>query len=653
MTGMRPEDAYELTGVADPRLSPDGSTVAFVVWTIDRDANDYRSAVWLAEVDGSAPPRQVTAGEKLDADPRWSPDGRFLSFTSDRGEDRNGEKSKKQLYVLPASVPGEPRRLTDLDENVEQPAWSPDGTRIAFSARVRDPAQQERDERKRPPRRIRRLQFKLDDQGWTVDRPHHLFVVAADGSEAPRQLTSGDYEDTRPAWSPDGTRIAFASARHEDWDLTSISDVYVVDASGGEAERLTGMDGESSSPSWSPDGSRIAYLFSPGVFDEPRHGQIAVVEVATGERTVLTASLDRNCRPYPEIREPVWDQDSLLFAIEDRGTVPLYRAAAGRAARPEPVVGGPFCVTGFDAAGGRIVHALGTPTSLSELYCGDRKLTDVGSRFTTARELSAPDRFVAVSPDGAEVEAWMMRPAGFEEGRRYPLVLNIHGGPFAQYAERFFDEFQVYAGAGYAVVYANPRGSSGYAEDWGRAIRGPIEGGPGWGSVDFEDLMAVVDEAVKRFDFLDPDRMGVMGGSYGGYMTSWIVGHTDRFRCAVSERAANNLAALDASSDLAALFKGYIGASFWEAPEEYRSVSPVTYAKDITTPLLILHSENDLRCPVGQAEELFAVLRSLKRDVELVRFDAESHELTRSGNPAHRVMRFEIILEWLGRHLSG
>jgi dipeptidyl aminopeptidase/acylaminoacyl peptidase len=653
MRGMRPEDAYELTGVADPRVSPDGSTVAFVVWTVDREANDYRSAVFVAPANSSAPPRQVTAGDKHDADPRWSPDGRFLSFTSDRGEDREGEKRKKQLYVLPVGDPGEPRRLTDLDENVEHPAWSSDGTRIAFSARVPDPPQQERDERKRPPRRIRRLQFKLDDQGWTVDRPHHLFVVAADGSEAPRQLTSGDYEDTRPAWSPDGTRIAFASARHEDWDLTSISDVYIVDASGGEPERLTGMDGESGSPSWSPDGSRIAYLFSPGVFDEPRHGQIAVVEVATGERTVLTASLDRNCRPYPEIREPVWDGDSLLFAIEDRGTVPLYRAAADRAARPEPVVGGQFCVTGFDAAGGQIVHALSTPTSLSELYSEGRKLTDVGSRFTEARELCAPDRFVAVSPDGAEIEAWMMRPAGFEEGRTYPLLLNIHGGPFAQYAERFFDEFQVYAGAGYAVAYANPRGSSGYSEEWGRAIRGPVEGGPGFGSVDFEDLMAVVDEAVKRFDFLDPDRMGVMGGSYGGYMTSWIVGHTDRFRCAVSERSANNLAALDASSDLATLFKGYVGAAFWEAPEEYRSISPVTYAKDITTPLLILHSENDLRCPVNQAEELFAVLRSFKREVELVRFDAESHELTRSGNPTHRVMRFEIILEWLGRHLSG
>ncbi|HEY3022670.1 MAG TPA: S9 family peptidase [Actinomycetota bacterium] len=644
---MLPADVYELTGVADPRLSPDGSAVAFVVWSVDREANRYRGAIWLVPVDGSSPPRQVTAGEKRDADPRWSPDGRSLAFTSDR----DGEK--KQLYVLPTAGPGEARRLTDLDEDAEHPAWSPDGSTIAFCARVPDPAQREPDERKRPPRRIKRLQSKLDDEGWTLERPHHLFVVLTDGSQPPRQLTSGDHEDTHPTWSPDGTRIAFTSARHQDWDLTLITDIYVVDASGGDPSCVTGTDGDCAWPSWSPDGSRIAYLFTPGVFDEPHHGQVALVEQSTGQREILTASLDRNCKPYPELREPIWDGDALVFSIEDHGTVPLHRVRADGTAAPEPVIAGEFCVTGYDAVGGRIVHSLTTPASLSELYVWERKITDVGSAFAQAHELAAPERFAAASSDGVEVEAWMVRPLGLEEGRTYPVLLNVHGGPFTQYASRFFDEFQVYAGAGYGVLYANPRGSSGYGEEWGRAIRGPVAGGPGWGSVDYEDLMAVVDEAVKRFDFVDPDRLGVMGGSYGGYMTSWIVGHTDRFGCAVSERAANNLASLDASSDFAALFKGYFGASFWEAPEEYRRVSPVTYAKDITTPLLIIHSENDLRCPVGQAEELFVVLRSLKREVELVRFPAESHELTRSGSPAHRVKRFEIILEWLDRHLQS
>ena len=245
-----------------------------------------------------------------------------------------------------------------------------------------------------------------------------------------------------------------------------------------------------------------------------------------------------------------------------------------------------------------------------------------------------------------------MRPAGFKEGEKYPLLLNIHGGPFTQYGNKFFDEFQVYAGAGYAVVYSNPRGSSGYSEDWGRAIRGPVNEGPGWGTVDYEDLMAVVDEAIKRFDFCDPDRVGVMGGSYGGYMTSWIVGHTDRFQAAISERAVNQWVSMWGSSDFGWDFRGYIGAFLFENLEAYVKMSPATYATNITTPLLILHSENDLRCPIEQGEQLFTTLRLLKREVEFVRFPSEGHELSRSGNPAHRVMRFQIVLDWLDRYLK-
>jgi dipeptidyl aminopeptidase/acylaminoacyl peptidase len=245
-----------------------------------------------------------------------------------------------------------------------------------------------------------------------------------------------------------------------------------------------------------------------------------------------------------------------------------------------------------------------------------------------------------------------MRPTDFKAGEKYPVLLNVHGGPFTQYGNKFFDEFQVYAGAGYAVVYSNPRGSSGYSEEWGRAIRGPLVGGTGWGAVDYEDLMAVVDEAVKRFDFCDPDRVGVLGGSYGGFMASWMVGHTDRFQAAISERALNQWVSMWGSSDYGWVSKGEIGAFLFEDLDSYVKMSPATYATKITTPLLILHSENDLRCPIEQAEQLFTTLRLLKREVEFVRFASESHELTRSGNPAHRVMRFEIILDWFDRYLK-
>ncbi|MBA3718368.1 MAG: S9 family peptidase, partial [Actinobacteria bacterium] len=508
---MAPEDVYELAWAGDPQLSPDGKTVAFVVTRIDREANDYRSAIFLTPADRSAPPHRLTSGEKQDAAPRWSPDGRELGFVSNRAGDR------KQLYVLPLAG-GEARRLTDLKESVREPAWSPDGTRLAFSARKPDPLYDEEDEGKRAPHRFTRLAYKLDDEGWTGDRRLQLYVVPADGSAEPVQLTEGDFENMSPTWSPDSAWIAFVSAREDDWDTKMASDVFAVSADGGDPVKITRSDGACAFPAWSPDGALVAFLYIPGVFEDPRHAQLAVVPAKGGELRVLTSSLDRNCNPYPPLRPPVWDGGAIVFALEDGGNNDLYRAAADGSSC-DPIVRGTG-MTGFDAAGGEVVYTASTPTTFSELYLSGEPVTQIGAAFTARRELSEPERFIARSKDGSEVEAWIVRPAGFEEGTRYPVLLNIHGGPFTQYANKFFDEFQVLAGGGYAVVYSNPRGSSGYSEEWGRAIRGPGETGPGWGTVDYEDLMAVTDEALRRFPFCDPERVGVLGGSYGGFMTS-------------------------------------------------------------------------------------------------------------------------------------
>ncbi len=646
MSGMVPDDVFSLRGVSDPRLAPDGTTVAYVVTEIDRAANAYTGSIWLARLDGSEEPRRLTAGMKMDADPRWSPDGSRLAFTSNRAGDT------MQLYVLPVAG-GEARRLTSLKEDVGEAAWSPDGETIAFVSRVRDAAYDEEDERRRRPRRFTRLQYKLEHVGWTGDRPRHIFTVPADGSAEPAQLTAGDFEDSCPAWAPDGARIAFVSARHPFWDTGMVRDVYVAAASGGEPRRLTRGGGSVDLISWSPDGASLAALVCPGEFDDPRHAQIAAVDAQTGALSLLTGALDRNCGPYPSLREPLWAGSDLVFAVEDRGNTHLYRVSAEGDGEPELVVGGELAVTGYDVAAGRLVHAASPPTRLPELYAGERRLTSVGDAFANERELVDPERFTAVSGDGTEVEAWVVRPAGCEPGRTYPALLTIHGGPFTQYGNHFFDEFQVYAGAGYAVVYANPRGSSGYSEAWGRAIRGGHDVGTGWGSVDYEDCMAVIETAVSRFGFIDGDRLGVIGGSYGGYLTSWIVGHTDRFKAAISERSVNQLVSQWGSSDFGWDLKGYTGSFLYEDVETYLRMSPATYARDIHTPLLILHSEDDLRCPIEQAEQLFVTLRMLRRPVELVRFPKESHELSRSGSPAHRVQRFEIVLEWFDRYLTS
>jgi len=645
---MRPEDVYALTSVGDPRLSPDGRHVAYVVHWIDRDANAYRGAIWVAALDGSAEPRQLTSGERTDSSPRWSPDGRWLAFLSNRDDEE--KKAHDELYVLPADG-GEPRRLTDGDEAVMSIAWAPDSRRIAFARRVRDAAYDEEDDHKRPPRRFTRLYFKLDSVGWTGDRRKHVFVVDLDGAE--HQLTDGDCENDEPAWSPDGEQIVFTSMRGDRWDVEFVERLYEVDAGGGEPRQLTQSDEAGGAASFSPDGSRIAYRHEPDDRTSPHHVQIAVMQADGTERRILTASLDRQCAPFPLAREPVWDDDRIAFGVEDGGNVHVYTVAADGSDEPELLVGGEQSTGLYDLRDGRLVYTASTHTRPHELFVDGKRTTSVCDEFVAGRDLAEAERFTASSPDGTEVDAWLVRPPGFDEGRSYPVLLTIHGGPFTQYGTGFFDEVQVYVGAGYCVLFSNPRGGSGYSEEWGRAIRGPASGaGPGWGTVDYEDLMGVVDTALERFPFLDAERLGVLGGSYGGFMTSWIVGHTKRFKAALSERAVNHLVSAFGSSDLFWLFERQFGGPMWENVDDWLRMSPATYAREIETPLLVVHSENDLRCNVEQGEHLFTLLRLLGREVEMLRFPNESHELSRSGSPLHRVQRFEAILEWFGRYLA-
>jgi dipeptidyl aminopeptidase/acylaminoacyl peptidase len=666
---MTPDDIWRLRQVTEPQVSPTGATVAFTVSDPDPQANSYRRQIWLAGTGAEDGQPYPFTGRGTEFLPRWSPDGRRLAFVAAvPGEGRS------QVCILPVAAGGERVVVASADGPVSELAWSPDGGQLGFVARDADTEQYGKqgarhEAKDMPPRRLTRLRYRLNGAGWTADRPTRVFVVPADGSRPPRALTSGPYQADGLAWSPDSSRIAFASGRHDRWDLDLAVDLWVIAADGsGEPERLTDTTAGYASPTWSPDGSRLACYVNPTPMESPRHRQVGVVDLAGGGARILTQGLDRNCSSLGATLGPTWAGDQLIFAAEDSGNVHLYQVPADGSHAPVLIAGGNRWISDWHWAAGTLAFVAGTPTSQGELVvralpagqeqpaadAGERTLTSLNRAFEQAVRLSSPQRFLATSADGSQVECWAIAPAGAEPGRRYPTLLNVHGGPFTQYGNRFFDEFQLQSSAGFGVLYCNPRGSSGYSEQWGRAIRFPeceIDPGSGWGTVDYQDVMACADTACQQFDWIDPERLGILGGSYGGYMTSWVIGHTDRFKAACSERACNNLLAMEHNADIAGFVKSYVGPDHLTNPAPYARQSPATYVREMTTPVLLVHSEDDLRCPINQAEELFVALRMLGRDPVLVRFPGENHELSRGGAPGHRVARARLILDWFRERL--
>jgi dipeptidyl aminopeptidase/acylaminoacyl peptidase len=654
---MLPSEIGALVAAGFPRVSPDGSQVAFVVTRVDAETNRYRGQVWVAPFDGSRPAEPFTSGEHADGNPAWSPDGRRLAFTSQRGTD---DAKKVTLHVAPVGSGGETVTLATFSEAVTHLSWSPDGRHLAFVTRVRDADYDVDDPKRRPPRRVTRFFSRLDNEGWTFDRPNHVFVIRSDGSGGAIDVTPGEFQFSAPAWSPDSRTLAFSGAAHDTWDLDLALDLFTTVLGDGDPVPLTKQTGIYAYPAWSTLGGAVAMLGHDESRNTPQNPRLGIVDLASGQHRWVGTSLDRGFAPYGEARPPIWDDGALLVTVEDRGNVHLFRVAADGGSDPELVVGGDRCVNHFDYAGGTLAFSASTVDRPSEVFVvrdgEERRLSFVTDGFVERVTPRPAARFTATSTDGVDVDAWVLTPPGYDPSRRYPALLNIHGGPFLQYGNRFFDEAQLQASAGFVVLLSNPRGSSGREETWAQAISGPkhtYTPGRGWGSVDYNDVMAVVDEALRRFPFIDPERLGVLGGSYGGYMTSWIVGHTNRFKAACSERAVNNLASEDWTSDIATGFRFDFGGTWYDEPDEYRRMSPITYVRDIETPLLIIHSEDDLRCPIEQAEQMFVSLRLLGKEVEFYRFPAEGHELSRSGAPVHRIQRAELILDFFTKHLSA
>jgi dipeptidyl aminopeptidase/acylaminoacyl peptidase len=636
-----------------PTLSPDGRAAVVSVRRVDLDADDYTSQLWQVPTDGSAPPRQLTHAWR-DGAPAISPDGKWLAFVRAVREEpardadpRTGKVGRPQVWVMPVDG-GEARRLTDHPLGVEGPlVWSPDSARLAYPARV--PADGRygtvagRGAEHEPPRRITGLMYRLDGVGFTGDRRRHVFVVDALAEAAePAQVTEGDFDHGGLAWSPDGQLLAFVSARHDGHDDDLRDDAWVCRPDGSGLRALTSGGYSFGQLMFAPDGATV---YAVGTRTDGRHGVCrnavlwALAVAGSPAQPRQLTDPERHGLGAPE-GEAVVAPGGVLLLNENRGALELLRLPFD-GGEPQVVVDGERQVLGVAAAGDRIVVSVADATTWGELAVvepgrGLRTLTGWNAGHAP---VMAQEEINATAPDGYPVHGWVVRPQG--DGP-HPVLLMIHGGPFTQYGWRLFDEAQVYARAGYAVVMGNPRGSSGYGEAHGRSIIGDV------GARSAEDLLALLDAALKAPD-LDASRVGVLGGSHGGFMTTWLAAHHgDRFKAAISERAVNAIDSFTGSSDIGWFF----GEDLYgpDAAQRDRQ-SPLTYADRIGIPTLIIHSEQDWRCPVEQAQRLYVALKLRGVPAELLLFPGEGHELSRSGLPSHRVARFEAILDWWRRWL--
>ena len=652
---LTPTDLAALALVHEAALSPDGSRVAYAVRRMDLAADRYRATLHVAPADGSGSPEAWTDGLSDDGAPRWSPDGTRLAFLADRGAVPAGKKrAPRDLYLLDG--PGAaPRQLTTFADDCTDPVWLPDGSGLVVAVKDPGPPPVEG-----APRVYDRLRHKSDEGGFSDLRRKHLWLVPLDGQ--PRRLTDGDWDDSQPAPSPDGSSVAFSSNRTPDRDRNTVSDIWVLPLAGGEPWRVTAGVGQLASPSWSPDGSWITCLGTEHavgagsrntrVWRFPARGGAGLDLLGTWDRTTGSRVMS-DLRGETVPLAPAWTADAsrVLFIGSDQGTANLYSCAAGGGdVRAETLGEHQVVMVSLDRAARTFAAIVATATTPGDVVTGTpggplRRITDLNADLLAARYIAAPERVAFRGADGWEIEGWLLPPREFDPARRWPLVLEIHGGPHAAYGHSFFHEFQVLAGRGYAVLYVNPRGSHAYGDAFVRACVGD------WGGRDHEDLEAAVDHVLER-PWVDPARLYVTGGSYGGFMTNWIIGHTDRFRAAVTQRSISNNVSAFGTSDIGWHFWEHeMGdATPWRDPERLVERSPLSHVTSIRTPLLILHAERDLRCPIEQAEQLFVALKVLGQEAVLVRYQDDGHELTRGGRPANRVDHARRIADWFDAH---
>ena len=660
-----PESLYDLVTIEDPQFSPDGRIVAFVHMQAEEDGNTYRRSIWLAPADGSHPPQSLTRSGK-DHSPRWSPDGSQIVFVS-------GRDGTPQLYGMPVSG-GEARQLTRMVGGASSPRWSLDGRWIAYNSLTTSQERQLEDQgvlynpvlggvaaewskehrnRLQDPRQIDKLPYRTGTSFFD-GKYRHIYVIPAEGG-TPKRLSHGDFHHSAPEWTPDSKAVLANSNREQSsgdefFELWSSVIRFDVE-SASEQVIVWEVSEEGRGVEISPDGKWVAHPFVPKVpspYQEPYYVAVSPLQENATPLVISGEALTVN--------DFKWDSDSehLYFLLHSFGDGKLVRIPRS-GGEVHTVVEGPFMVQDFSLSpdGKKITYSVSSPGHPSDLYVLDvasghsSQLTRFNQAWEEGHALSLPIEVRFTGEKQIEVQGWYLRPAFFDPARSYPLAVEIHGGPQVMWGNSFWHEFQVLASRGYYVFYCNPRGSSGYGADFQRAR------GKG-GYTDMSDIMTGMDTVLKMEKQADPNRLAVTGGSYGGFLTGWVVTHTERFKAAVAQRGVYDELNMFGSGDIPESVEWYHGGI--PSPEnmaELWEYSPAAHAKNVTTPLLLKHSELDYRVPISQAETFFAYLRRLgNRTTSMVRFPREGHELSRAGEPRHRVQRLWIILNWFDKYIE-